>query len=255
MPTPKFRLFAGPNASGKTYVFKKIRKSNLIPKEIYVNADKIETELGKKRKFYFNSYRVRTNEEEFRSYVLSSGLFREKINDENFPDQFSMRSGVLKVRKNVQVNSYHASFVATYLAEKLFESRQSFAFETVMSHPSKLDFLRMARKEGYKTYLYFIFTDDLNTNLARVQLRISDGGHAVSPEHTLARAPRTFKLLPQAFALADSAFVIDNSDEARLVLKKENSILYRAVQFPAILRKELASIVRSFSGKVREISN
>jgi len=32
MLTPKFRLFAGPNASGKTYVFKKIRK------------------------FYFNSY-------------------------------------------------------------------------------------------------------------------------------------------------------------------------------------------------------
>jgi predicted ABC-type ATPase len=123
-----------------------------------------------------------------------------------------------------------------------------------MSHPSKLDFLRIARKAGYKTYLYFIFTDDLNTNLARVQLRVSDGGHTVSPEHTLARASRAFKLLPQAFALADSAFVIDNSDEARLVLKKENSILYRAVQFPAILRKELASIVRSFSGTVREIS-
>ena len=114
MPTPKFRLFAGPN------------------------ADKIEAELGKKRKFYFNSYRVRTNEEEFKSDVLHSGL--------------------------------------------------------LMSHPSKLEFLQIARKEGYKTYLYFVFTDDLNTNLARAQLRVSDGGHAVSAEHTLARAPRTFKL-------------------------------------------------------------
>jgi len=253
MPTPKFRLFAGPNASGKTY--KKIRKSNLIPKEIYVNADKIEAELGKKRKFYFNSYRVRTDEEEFRSHILRSGLFREKINDENFTDHFRVRSGVLTIRKDVQINSYHASFVATYLAQKLFESRQTFSFETVMSHSSKLDFLRIARKEGYKTYLYFIFTDDLNTNLARVQLRVSDGGHAVSPEHTLARAPRTFKLLPRAFALADSAFVIDNSDEALLVLKKENSILYRAVRFPTILGKELASIVRRFPGTVKEISN
>ncbi len=141
MPTPKFRLFAGPNASGKT--------------------------------------------EEFRSHILRSGLFKEKINVENFPDQFRVRSGVLTVRKDVLINSYHASFVATYLAEKLFESRQSFTFETVMSHPSKLDFLRIARKEGYKTYLYYNFTDDLNTNLARVQLRISDGGHSVSPEHTL----------------------------------------------------------------------
>jgi predicted ABC-type ATPase len=253
MPTPKFRLFAGPNASGKTYVFKKIRKSNLIPKEIYVNADKIEAELKKKKKFYFNSYRVRTDEEEFRSHILRSGLFKEKINDENFPDQFRVRSGVLTVRKDVLINSYHASFVATYLAQKLFESRQSFAFETVMSHPSKLDFLRLAREEGYKTYLYFIFTDDLNTNLARVQLRISDGGHSVSPEHTLARAPRTFKLLPQAFALADSAFVIDNSNEATLILKKENDILHRATRFPAILRKELSSIVNRFSGTIKKI--
>ena len=41
----------------------------------------------------------------------------------------------------------------------------------LMSHPSKLEFLQIARKQGYKTYLYFVFTDDLNTNLARAQLR------------------------------------------------------------------------------------
>jgi len=85
-------LFAGPNASGKTYVFKKIRKSNLIPKEIYVNADKIEAELGKKRKFYFNSYRVRTDEEEFRSHILRSGLFKEYKKPENFK-RFKIENG------------------------------------------------------------------------------------------------------------------------------------------------------------------
>lgn len=211
--------------------------------------------MKKKRKFYFNAYRVRTAEEEFRSHILNSGLFKEKIKDKEFPIQFSARSGVLTIRKNVQVNSYHASFVATYLAQKLFESGQSFVFETVMSHPSKLDFLRIAKSLGYKTYLYFIFTDDLNTNLARVQLRVLDGGHGVSPEHTLARAPRTFDLLSQAFAPADSAFVIDNSNEARLVLKKENSILYRGAQFPTILQKQLNSIVRKFSGTVKAILN
>lgn len=184
---------------------------------------------------------------------MQSGLFKEKIKDKNFPNQVNVRSGVLTIRRGVQVNSYHASFVATYLAQKLFESGQSFAFETVMSHPSKLDFLRIAKSQGYKTYLYFIFTDDLNTNLARVQLRVSDGGHGVSPEHTLARATRTFDLLPQAFSLADSAFVIDNSNEAQVVLKKENSVVYRAAQFPPILRKQLSSIVRKSSGTVKQL--
>jgi hypothetical protein len=41
MLKPKFRLFGGPNGSGKTHVFKKIKYEGYIHTEIYVNADKI----------------------------------------------------------------------------------------------------------------------------------------------------------------------------------------------------------------------
>ncbi|HKO81524.1 MAG TPA: hypothetical protein VJU78_14065, partial [Chitinophagaceae bacterium] len=72
--------------------------------------------------------------------------------------------------KKKQINSYHASFIATYLVNKLLLTGQSFCFETVMSHISKVQLLAEAKQAGYKTYLYFVFTDNVELNIARVKL-------------------------------------------------------------------------------------
>jgi len=71
-----------------------------------------------------------------------------------------------------------------------------------MSSPSKLELLQLAKAKGYKTYFYFIFTDNLDTNLARVRLRVLAGGHDVADKTILDRVPRTFEIMPQAFQLA-----------------------------------------------------
>jgi len=251
MPKPKFRLFGGPNGSGKTHLFKKFKRKGYIHTEIYVNADRIEAELKKRRRFSFNAYRVKSDNQEFRKHILGSGLY-QKIEDKTFVESFTIRSGILHVSPLTTINSYHASFVASYLAEKLFVTRQSFAFETVMSHRSKVELLRSAHKAGYKTYLYFIFTDSIETNIARVQLRVLAGEHSVKVETIKSRAPRTFDLLPAAFKEADSAYVIDNSDREKIVLKKEDNVLYRAPVFPQIAEASLKKIIRNFKGKVFE---
>jgi hypothetical protein len=81
-----------------------------------------------------------------------------------------IRAGVLNIGDKVKINSYHGSFVASYLGERLLETKQSFDFETVMFHGSKVDLLKLAHGCGYKTCLYFIFADAISTNTARVQL-------------------------------------------------------------------------------------
>lgn len=81
MPKPRFRLFAGPNGSGKTFFFNHLKRSGYIRTEIYVSADKIEADLRKKPVFNFNAYRVKVSETEFKEHVLSDGLFVSKIND------------------------------------------------------------------------------------------------------------------------------------------------------------------------------
>jgi predicted ABC-type ATPase len=177
------------------------------------------------------------------------------VKDKTFIDHFSIRSGVLHIGTTVKINSYHASFVASFLAEELLKTKQSFAFETVMSHGSKIALIQAAREAGYKTYLYFIFTDSIETNIARVKLRVLRGEHPVSEEIIKSRAPRTFDLLPKAFKEADSAYVIDNSDETKAVLKKEGHSLYKASTVPSIMKVPVQKILRAFKGSVLELKS
>jgi predicted ABC-type ATPase len=53
---------------------------------------------------------------------------------------------------------------------------QTFTFETVLSHSSKLGFLQQAGQMGYKNYLYFVCTVDPTINIARVAQRVALGG-------------------------------------------------------------------------------
>jgi len=242
-PKPKFRLFGAPNGSGKTHIFREFKAKGIIHTEVYVNADRIEAELKEKRRFSFNAYRVKVSEAGLGEYILASGLFHQKIKDKTFVEHFTVNGGVLRIGRQVAINSYHASFIASYLAERLFETKQSFAFETVMSHESKVELLKQARDQGYKTYFYFIFADSISTNITRVKLRVLDGGHGVKDETIAERAVRTFQLLPAAFNSADTAYVIDNSNEAIAILSKDGTQISRTEEFAPIIRKPILQIL------------
>ena len=89
--------------------------------------------------------------------------------------------------------------------------RESFSFETVMSHPSKVDVLRDARGRGFRTLLYFVATESAALNVARVKQRVALGGHDVPEDRIRARYARTLTLLPAAIEAADDAALFDNS--------------------------------------------
>lgn len=65
--------------------------------------------------------------------------------------------------------AYEASALAAQQRLKCIEQKKSFAFETVMSHPSKLAILETARKEGFETQVIFVSTDNPATNINRVR--------------------------------------------------------------------------------------
>jgi predicted ABC-type ATPase len=132
-------MFAGPNGSGKTFLFDHLRNNKYINTEIYVSADRIENDLKVKKKFFFSSYRVKVSEDEFKDHIRMSGLF-QKIQDHSFIDRIHLKSGILTFHDDkMKINSYIASFIATYLCEKILKTNQSFCFETVLSHPSKIE--------------------------------------------------------------------------------------------------------------------
>jgi len=235
---PRFRMFAGPNGSGKTHLFNFLHSQSYIHTEIYVNADEIEQKLSKSLKFHFNAYRVKVSDEDFKKHIRQSGILK-KIKSKSFLEKINIKGGVLKMKiRKGELNSYIASFVASYLSEKLIESKQSFCYETVLSHPSKLNLLKQANQKGYKTYLYFVFTDNWHLNVERVKLRVKQGGHDVSTQKIEPRYFRSLKLVSKASALSDTAFLIDNSKNFELMAEVKNGKnIYTAPYYPKWLKK------------------
>ena len=113
----------------------------------------------------------------------------------------------------VDLNSYHASVITDFIRHQLLEVKASFTFETVMSDPSKIEFMRKARLRGYRTYLYFVCTEDVSINLNRVQIRVAENGHDVDPKKIRERYHRCLGLLPEALLETDRAYLFDNSGE------------------------------------------
>ena len=99
------------------------------------------------------------------------------------------------------------------------DKRESFSFETVMSHPSKIEVMRQARALGFRTALYFVATESVELNIARVRQRVLLGGHDVPEDRIRERYRRALALLPDAIALADLMVLFDNSRGTPVVLR------------------------------------
>jgi len=107
--------------------------------------------------------------------------------------------------------SYAAARIAEQIRFELLEQEVSFCFETVFSHPSKIDFIAAAKGRGYEIILVFIHLDNPELNLARISQRIAEGGHDVPADKVQARLPRALAHVKQAAALADELYLLDNS--------------------------------------------
>ena len=200
---PRMRMFAVPNGSGKS-CFNHIVDSKWLG--VYVNADDIEKQL--------------------RSGGISLLDYKVKIDDEVFIICFKKACvergrelpGIQCVNGKVtvdvdEVDSYYAAMIAEEIRTQLLSCGISFTFETVMSHESKVAFLKVAQERGYRTYLYFIATEDPQINIERVARRVLNGGHDVPKEKIVSRYHRAIRLLPAALRIVDRGYVFDNSGD------------------------------------------
>ena len=101
----------------------------------------------------------------------------------------------------------------------LLADRKPFSFETVMSHPSRINELQLLKAANYSVYLTFITTNDPRKNVARVAQRVRDKtttGHDVPVDKIVGRYERTLDLLPKAVEVATASYVYDNSYDGQL---------------------------------------
>jgi predicted ABC-type ATPase len=204
-------MFAGPNGSGKS-----VLKSYLPPMllGVYLNPDEIEQCIRTQGYLDLNTFGVKTSAEEVLSHFRESA-FLSSVGLAGDTKRLEFREGRLDFG-DVAINSYLsylASVTVDFLRQKLIECQDSLTLETVMSHPSKIDLLALAQAAGYRTYLYFVATDDPAINISRVRNRIALGGHAVPAQKIEARYRRSLSLLIDAIRFTNRAYIFDNSTE------------------------------------------
>ena len=224
MNKKRLRIFAGPNGSGKSTI--KNIVSNYVKLGTYVNADEIKVELTNKRRLDFSDYEVGIDKNEFIESLHSSS-YSAKIDDvDTTLSHVSFLHSTIIIDNYYEIEDYFVSFIAEFIREKLLENSYRFTFETVMSHPSKLEFMKRAKENGFKIYLYFVSLIDPQLNKLRVRTRVRQGGHAVDEQKIEERYKRTMGLLLDALRIADNAYLFDNSaGEPNLFAIKEDGII------------------------------
>lgn len=89
---------------------------------------------------------------------------------------------------------------------------ETFAYETVFSHPSKLELINEAQRLGYVVNLFFIWLRDPLLHEVRVKHGAEVGErHDVPTAKIYERLPRTQQYVAQALKIADASAVLDNS--------------------------------------------
>jgi len=205
---PRLRMFAGPNGSGKSTL------KGYLPKKllgIYLNPDEIEQEIRKLGCLDLSQYGVTVDDGDVVSFFRESNFLKSANLVEKSQKLFFQDNRL--IFGEVEVNSYFASVAADFIRQILLRNQVSFTIETVMSHPSKVDLLRQAQNSGFRTYLYYIATDDPAINISRVRNRVIMGGHSVPEDLIVKRYYRSLDLLMDAIRYTNRAYVFDNSGQ------------------------------------------
>ncbi len=208
---PRLRMFAGPNGSGKSTI------KDILPPEwlgVYVNSDEIERVIRTGGHLNLANFEVMADSAELQTFLQASTLLdKEGLLPQ--AQQLTLVDGNVGFG-TVVINSYWASVLADFIRSKLLAAQVSFTLETVMSSPDKVELLHKAQQAGYRTYLYFVATEDPEINVARVQYRVETGGHPVAEDKIRSRYVRSLQLLSQAVSYADRAYIFDNSGSERV---------------------------------------
>lgn len=206
---------AGPNGSGKSTVLQEVRKK--FYSGPFVNADDIEKSFLDKGLVNLPAiYDLEIDDQTFTNFINSEGkTWVQKASLENSTISITSSNGILVLKG--KPSPYDAALAADFIRHQLLLKGETFTFETVLSHSSKIEFLKESRDKGYKNYLYFICTIDPALNIERVYQRVRLGGHSVPEDRIMKRYKESLEVLPLIIPLCHRVYLFDNSSEERSI--------------------------------------
>lgn len=210
----RVRIFSGPNGSGKSSLYQELQgQFNLGP---YLNPDELHKEIVESKALALDTYGIKPKQSEWKQFWNKHGLAEKAplLNDSR------IEKNTLVFTKNPE--SYESAILADFLRHQLLKTGETFSFETVFSHPSKLDFMKKAKQNGYKCYLYFAAVSSPDISVDRVRQRTLTGGHDVPEDKIRQRYTKTLNNLLKAMRLSYKTYLFDNSKTMKLVAEMSN---------------------------------
>ena len=205
--TPRLRMLAGPNGSGKSTLASQLVDDYAVNLYKFLNADMLFAEIAQSHKTAC-------------PFSLDNQELLDFINASTYPDYckqpFRERAIVIDEGDYLNfapesINSYTVAMAADFFKEEFLKRRLSFSFETVFSHPAKIEILKKAQAFGFRTYMYFVATEDPQINLSRIRSRYELGGHDVPEDKVIARYYRCLEQVKYALPHLNRAYFFDNS--------------------------------------------
>lgn len=146
-----------------------------------------------------------------------STLVTNFINYQIFGDKF-VNAGIYAQTKfkDVEDPNERERLSMLYAADefnRLVGENRTFIFETVLSHESKLDMIKKAKKKGYRIVSIYVFTDFPEINVDRVNKRTAQGAVGVEENKVRARYIRSLENATELKALSDEYYQMNNTRE------------------------------------------
>lgn len=159
-------------------------------------------------------------------------------------DDIAKKYGTVGKLESLKAQQEAQEQIAGYLSRS-----ESFCFETVFSHESKIKLIENAKELGFIVILYVVNTGNPHLNVIRVKERVKVGGHDVPVEKILSRISRTLNNLKVALPMVDGFFIVNSSGASgKRFLIEAAKAPDQEIQFfgePSVWVKELLSLVVS----------
>jgi ABC-type cobalamin/Fe3+-siderophores transport system ATPase subunit len=126
IPIKRMRVFAGPNGSGKTTIFKGILKENIVDLGVYVNADELELQLNQYQSIDFSDYQINVSENQLKDFFRKSKFSPVKRNK---PDLYNKVTAIDNcfIPSKV-IDSYLTADLAEFIRQQTFTNWKIFYF-------------------------------------------------------------------------------------------------------------------------------
>jgi len=142
-------MFAGPNGSGKTTIKLGLNRSSDWF-GLHLNPDDIERSIQLTGGVSVAHFGFDFSTGEIRQFFEESSFLQSQGLAGAASAAVGSEAGLITF-SGIEINSYHASVLADFLRRQALDQQKSFSFETVMSAPDKIDLLREAQEQGFRT--------------------------------------------------------------------------------------------------------